>query len=268
MALLEIACFSADHALRAFKSGADRIELCNDREAGGTTPLFEDVQTVKQNVNVPVYVMIRPRGGDFHYNNEEFERMKADIDNFKPTADGLVFGILNNDFTVDKTRTSQLVQRAAPLPCTFHRAFDETLDQRSALEDVVSTGCHAILTSGGASNAISGATMLQDLVQLAQDRIVVIPGGGVRAKILLELHGSARASAYHSSALVDGLTEPDPNEIRRMKILLREQPLDQLVSINLHKPTIPQGEVKSNMHASAVSVGASTPVDELSNRFQ
>jgi copper homeostasis protein len=276
MALLEIACFSADHALRAFNSGADRIEFCNDREAGGTTPTFEDVQMVKRNVNIPVFVMIRPRGGDFNYDEDEFEQMERDVDRFTAISDGFVFGILNDDLTIDIARTIRLVQRAAPLPCTFHRAFDETVNQRTAFEDVVATGCQAVLSSGGAPNAVSGASMLRELVLQARNRIVVIPGGGVRANNLLELHGYTKASAYHSSGIVNGLEDPDPSEIRRMKMLLREQPLAPLASIQLgerlHARPSPDGngggEKQMQVHVAAVSIGASTPVDELNKRLR
>lgn len=275
MALLEIACFNADHALHAFNSGADRIELCDNREAGGTTPSLESLRYVKQNVNIPVFVMIRPRGGDFNYDHGEFEQMQADIDRFKSTADGYVFGILNDDHTVDNTRTMLLVRRATPLPCTFHRAFDETLDLRTAFEDVVSTGCHALLSSGGASNAVSGVNMLRELVRSAGGRITVIPGGGVRARNLVELHGFTKAGVYHSSGLVAGREDPDPNEIRRMKMLLREQPLAQLASIDPTQQQTPRkksepdedGEKHPPLHVSAVSIGASTPVDEINNRL-
>jgi copper homeostasis protein len=275
MALLETACFSVDHALLAFNSGADRIELCDNREAGGTTPSLESLLSVKQNVSIPVFVMIRPRGGDFVYDQSEFERMKADIDQFKSTADGCVLGILDEDSTVDIARTADLVRRAAPLPCTFHRAFDETRDLRRAFEDVVTTGCLALLSSGGASNAVSGASMLRELVQLARGRITVIPGGGVRARNLLELHGFTKAGVYHSSALIDGRTEPDPNEIRRMKMLLREQPLAQLASIDLAQDhgRLPKqvededGNRQTHVHVSAVSTGAGTPVEEFNHRL-
>lgn len=276
MALLEIACFSADHALRAFYSGADRIELCDDREAGGTTPSLEAVQTVKRNVTIPVFVMIRPRGGDFNYDDDEFKRMKGDIDRFRSLVDGFVLGILNDDATVDTARTTTLVQRASPLPCTFHRAFDETQDQRKAFEEVVATGCRAILSSGGASNAVLGATMLSELVQMAKGRITVIPGGGVRARNLLELHGHAKARAYHSSGIVNGCVDSDPNEIRRMKMLLREQPLAELASIDItQRQDCPanldwkeeEDAHHAHVHVSAVSIGASTPVDELNNRL-
>lgn len=281
MALLEIACFSAEHALIAFNSGADRIELCDNREAGGTTPEIESLRTVKQNVSIPVFAMIRPRGGDFNFDNDEFEQMKVDIDQFKSTADGCVFGILNEDSSVDIARTMELVRRAAPLPCTFHRAFDETWNHRQAFEDVIATGCHALLSSGGASSAAGGASVIRELVQLAEGRITVIPGGGVRVKNLVELHGFTKATVYHSSGLAAGRNEPDPGEIRRMKLLLREPPIAQLGSINLKQNQTSQsgqderdgresgtdGDRPSESHISAVSIGASTPVDEFNSRL-
>lgn len=274
MALLETACFDAGHAVMAFNSGADRIELCDNREAGGTTPSLESLLSVKQHVSIPVFVMIRPRGGNFIYDQSEFEQMKAAIDEFKSAADGCVLGVLKEDSTVDIKRTSDLVQRAAPLPCTFHRAFDETRDLRRAFEDVIATGCDALLSSGGASNAVSGASMLRELVQLAKGRITVIPGGGVRARNLLELHGFTKAGVYHSSAIVDDRTEPDPNEIQRMKTLLRDHPLAQFTSFNLnqHQGFISKqrkehdGDRPTDAHVSAVSMG-STPVEELNNRL-
>ena len=223
MALLEIACFSADHAILAFNSGADRIELCKDHKAGGTTPSLESLLAVKRMVSIPVYAMIRPRGGDFDYDEEEFAQMEADIDRLKPMVDGYVFGMVNEDRTVDVARTAALVQRAAPLPCTFHRAFDETYYQRQALEDVIATGCNAVLSSGGNSDAVSGTKVLRDLVKVATGRIVVMPGGGVRASNILELYRATKALAYHSSGLNPEQGVADPDEIRHMKRTLLQQ---------------------------------------------
>ena len=129
MDILEIACFSPEHALVAWKAGADRLELCDGREVGGTTPSLESVMIVKDHVTIPVYVMIRPRGGDFEFSEEEFNQMASDIDLLRQHVDGYVVGILDQHHRVDTSRTAALVQRASPLPCTFHRAFDETQDQ-------------------------------------------------------------------------------------------------------------------------------------------
>ena len=220
MALLEIACFSTDNAITACNAGADRIELCDDREAGGTTPSADSIRIVKQHVTVPVFVMIRPRGGNFAYTEQEFEQMKTDIDRFNAEVDGFVFGILDDEHRVNITRTTELVQMAHPLPCTFHRAFDETRDKFRALEDVIASGCQALLTSGGASNAVTGAHVLSDLVVAAQARITIIPGGGVRSRNINILIAVTGAIFFHSSALTNRNTKVQFDEIRRMKQLL------------------------------------------------
>ena len=124
--------------------------------------------------------MIRPRGGDFHYSNEEFDIMKAEIAWFKENgADGIVLGLLNIDGSIDKQRTSELVQLASPLPVTFHRAFDMSADLNNALEDIIETGCTRILSSGGASNVDLGFNKLIESHKQANGRIEIMPGGGV-----------------------------------------------------------------------------------------
>ncbi|CAK3882327.1 Copper homeostasis cutC [Lecanosticta acicola] len=220
MALLEIACFNPESAILADEAGADRIELCENQEAGGTAPPIEWLTVVKARVNIPVFVMIRPRGGDFVYSESEFESMIANIDKFKASADGFVFGLLDQYRRIDMDRTTRLVRQASPLPCTFHRAFDETPDASEALQAVIATGCAAILTSGGASTAHEGIEALRTLTQKAQGRITVIPGGGVRLQNLSHLRVATGASTFHSSALASGATIPDASDIRQMKRLL------------------------------------------------
>lgn len=219
-ALLEIACFDAESAITAWKAGADRIELCHGKDEGGTTPSLASIELVKQHVTIPVFVMIRPRGGDFTYSGEEFEQMKADIDRFKALVDGLVFGILDTDGEIDVARNSELVRRAVPLPCTFHRAFDEAKDLGRALESIVLAGCHAILSSGGEIDAEAGSVVLAGLVKQAGRRIQIVPGGGVRAKHVRWLRETTRARMFHSSGIPAGESEVDAGEIGRMKALL------------------------------------------------
>ena len=221
MSLLEIACFSAESALIAWKAGADRIELCDEQGKGGTTPSLQTVIKVKQHVRVPVFIMIRPRGGDFYYSKLEFERMLADIDNFKPYADGFVFGVLSASSDVDIQRTSALVRRAAPRPCTFHRAIDATKDIQKSLEDVVATGCRAVLSSGSCVDAGAGASTLADLVRQAQHRIIVMPGGGVRTANLAEILQVTGAAAFHSSGITSKRALVDVEEIAQMRHILR-----------------------------------------------
>lgn len=165
--------------------------------------------------------MIRPLSGAFNPTAQEFQSMESSIDEFKAAgADGFVFGILGADGRVDVDRTRALVTRAVPLPCTFHRAIDETKDLLGALEDVVRAGCHAVLSSGGAASASDGVEGLQAMVERAAGRVVVIPGGGVRGENLAWIRERTGAEVFHSSALSEGSEWPDSSEIQRMKQLL------------------------------------------------
>ncbi|KIX92452.1 uncharacterized protein Z520_11772 [Fonsecaea multimorphosa CBS 102226] len=224
MALLEIACFNPDSAVAASEAGADRIELCDNADVGGTTPPLSWLTTLRDKIKIPINVMVRPRGGDFVYSVEEFQEMKDVILRFKPIADGFVFGILKHDRSVDAVSTSELVKLAAPLPCTFHRAFDETTDLFQALEDIDGCGIRTILTSGGASSAVQNCDVLAQLVKQAGGRVVVMPGGGVRSTNIAELKARTNALVYHSSALIAGQNIADIAEIGQMKAILHPKP--------------------------------------------
>lgn len=224
MAKLEIACFNNNSALVAQANGADRVELCAGMEVGGTTPFLEDVQYVRDALHIKLNVMIRPRGGNFVYSAEELEQMKTDIITFKKLGvDGFVFGILNEDNTVDTVLNKELVELASPAPCTFHRAFDDVPDYRAALEEVISCGFTTVLTSGCTSNVDKGLYTLKALVQQAGDRIVVMPGGGVRSSNIEQLLHETGASYFHSSAITDNSGIADPQEVHRLKTLLNKQ---------------------------------------------
>ncbi|KAL6242150.1 hypothetical protein RBB50_011062 [Rhinocladiella similis] len=233
MALLEIACFNPESAIAAISSGADRIELCDNADLGGTTPPASWLSKIRSNVKakpeIPINIMVRPRGGNFVYTRKEYEMMEETIASLKATGvvDGFVFGILRSDGTVDVEKTKELVALAHPLPCTFHRAFDEVEDLSRALEDVISCGVSTILTSGGASNALQGAEVLRQLVQDAAGRVTIMPGGGVRSTNLKLLHETIGSSAYHSSALIAPESVADMQEIHRMIDILRLATTDQ-----------------------------------------
>ena len=123
---LEIACFNLESALIAQENGADRVELCAEMHLGGTTPNFETIKKAKENLSIDVYVMIRPRGGNFVYSKAEFQQMKSEIEKIKKlNVNGFVFGILNVDNLVNNEQNTELVNLTNPIPCTFHRAFDE-----------------------------------------------------------------------------------------------------------------------------------------------
>src|SRR4051794_24537161 len=151
---LEIAAFNIQSALVAAKAGADRIELCENPADGGTTPSFGTLKTVREKINIPVFPIVRPRGGDFLYSDEEFEVIKKDVVLIKSLGfEGIVFGLLKKDGTIDKQRTAKLVELAYPIEVTFHRAFDRAVEPLHALEEIITCGCQQILTSGQVPNA-------------------------------------------------------------------------------------------------------------------
>ena len=182
MSKLEIACFNLKSAIIAQENGADRVELCAEMKEGGTTPDFEITKQARKELTIDLNVMIRPRGGDFVYTNAEFEQMKAEILAFKKlNVDGFVFGILDKDGNFDKEQNMELVALANPIPCTFHRAFDVVNNVFQSLESVIECGFKTILTSGQKENVVEGITVLTELVKKANNRIIIMPGGGLRS---------------------------------------------------------------------------------------
>ncbi len=197
--LLEITVESLDTALAAERGGADRIELCFELTRGGITPSFAAMRRVHEELEIPLFPIIRPRAGNFVYTEQEFAAMKRDISAARDLGvDGVVFGILRSDRSIDVERTSELVQWARPLDVTFHRAFDESIDLLSALEDVIATGATRLLTSGGATVAPQGVAVLRELVNAAGDRIVIMPGSGLDATNIAKIAAETQAGEFHS----------------------------------------------------------------------
>ena len=218
MKKIEIACFNLESALIAQKAGADRVELCADMLVGGTTPAIEMIQQACENLTIAINVMIRPRGGNFVYSNSEFEQMKSEIEIIKKIGiSGFVFGILNDDNTINIEQNKELVELAKPFSCTFHRAFDEVLDYEKALKNVISCGFSTILTSGTFSNVLEGKEVLKQLVIQANNRIEIMPGGGLRTTNISELDKIVHANWYHSSAITDGSEIASSDEIIQLK---------------------------------------------------
>lgn len=218
MKKLEIACFNLTSALIAQKAGADRVELCADMSVGGTTPAIEMIQQARENLTIDLYVMIRPRGGNFDYSDSELEQMKSEIDTIKKLGiNGFVFGILNEDNSINVNQNKVLVELAKPSPCTFHRAFDEVLNYEKALEDIISCGFSTILTSGTFPNVLEGKEVLRQLVIQANNRIEIMPGGGLRSTNISELDKMVNANWYHSSAITDGSETANQEEIIQLK---------------------------------------------------
>ena len=224
MKKLEIACFNLESALVAAKSNADRIELCADASTGGITPNFEDIKTLRKETDKNIMVMIRPRGGDFCYSDEEFEQMKSEIiliKNFR--VDGFVFGILNKENEIDFERNQELIELAKPFPCSFHRAFDRTSDLENSLETVIKLGFKTILTSGLTSNVNDGKQTLKTLVEKAKNRITIMPGGGLRSTNIQEIDSFTNATYFHSSALIDNSGIANLEEINLLKTLINSE---------------------------------------------
>ncbi|RZJ71775.1 copper homeostasis protein CutC [Flavobacterium sp.] len=212
---IEIACFNVASVRVAQESGADRIEFCQGYDLGGITPDFESLKAIKPELHIPIFVMIRPRGGDFVYSDAEFEQMKHDLKKFREIADGFVFGMLTSDSKLDIARNSELV-KLTTLPCTLHRAFDEISDSEAALEDAIACGFQNILTSGGKGNAIDNLENLTELVRKASGRITIMPGGGVRSSNIEKLSHTT-ALWFHSAAVTDASQDANPDEIEKIK---------------------------------------------------
>ncbi|MDQ1162813.1 copper homeostasis protein [Chryseobacterium sp. SORGH_AS 447] len=218
MSKIEIACFNPESAITAFENGADRIELCDGLSEGGTTPDFETVKQLHERITIPMFVMIRPRGGDFTYSNEEFEKMKSDLIQLKSlNVDGFVFGILDENDEVNVEQNRELVKLAEPYPCTFHRAFDRAKDLETSLEKVIDCGFKTILTSGQEANVSEGKENLKKLVELSASRIEILVGGGLRSSNIEEIRQYTKAQYFHSSAITDGGAYASAEEVMALK---------------------------------------------------
>ena len=195
--IIEVCAESHEHAVKAEKAGADRIELCKDLHLDGLTPDYQTAKNTIEKLNIPVFVLIRPREGDFIYSEEEFELMKRDILKFKEIGcKGIVSGILNNDKTIDIERTRELVKLSRPLEFTFHRAFDVVKDPFNEIENLVEIGVNRILTSGQKDKAMDGLVLLEKLNSISDKRIIIMPGSGISKNnlksfnLFREIHGS------------------------------------------------------------------------------
>ncbi len=192
---------SVESSLNAQQGGADRIELCADLIEGGITPSYAMLKLVMEKLTIPVNVLVRPRGGDFLYTDYEFEVIKKDIEFCKQIgANGVVIGILTEDGTVDKIRTQELIEAARPMSVTFHRAFDMTRDPIEALNTLIELGVDRLLTSGQEANVYKGIPTLKRIVEHADNRIVIMPGGGVTETNIKEVVEKTGVNEIHASA--------------------------------------------------------------------
>lgn len=225
--ILEIPVFSADDALVAARHGAGRLELCTSYLEGGLTPGGGLLRYLKDQLTLPVFVMIRPRAGDFYYSGHDISVMKEEIRLLKDLgADGFVFGMLNRDRTVDTAACRALIRAAGNLPCTFHRAFDLVPDVEEALKQLTDCGFTRILTSGQSDSVDGGVQTLIRLIEIAGDEVVIMPGGGLRPEHLRdlwnqgglqEIHASCRSDRVKKVERAGGFTSVDSRLIERFK---------------------------------------------------
>jgi len=198
--IIEIATTDYTTTKSAVEGRADRIELCAALTEGGTTPAYGTIKKCREDFQVQLFPIIRPRSGDFLYSDEEFEMMMNDVKLCKDLGcDGVVVGLLMSDGSIDIKRTAKLIELAYPLEVTFHRAFDRCKDPLEAMEQLINAGCQRILTSGQQPTAPQGIELLAQLVKAADERIVIMPGSGVRADNIKQLADKTEAIEFHSS---------------------------------------------------------------------
>lgn len=217
--LLEICAYNIQSCLVANHAGASRIELCADPDVGGTTPSYGLIQYALEHLSIPVFPMIRTRGGNFIYDHHDLAIMKKDILACRDLGcTGIATGIQLVNGRIDKHNLAKLVEWAYPMAVTCHKVFDRTTDALQALEDVIEAGCSRILTSGLKPTALEGKDILAELISQANGRIIIMPGGGVRSSNIAQLAAGTNAVEYHSSGLISKSTDylADQHEIELM----------------------------------------------------
>lgn len=201
--MLEVCAFNIQSCIIAEKVGAVRAELCDNPIEGGTTPSYGQIKRTREKISIQLYPIIRPRAGSYFYDEDEFAIMLHDIKISKELGcDGISIGVQKRDGTIDTDRLKKIVEVAYPLGVTCNRAFDAAPDPFKALEDIISTGCERILTSGQKSAAPDAGEILRKLVEQADDRIIIMPGAGIRSSNIEQLIKESGATEYHTSARI------------------------------------------------------------------
>jgi len=226
---MEVCCYNLESAIYAEAAGADRIELCANRHQGGTTPSYGMLEVVRKIVDIPIFSMIRPRGGDFLYRKEELEVMLHDIQMAKELGmEGVVMGVLRKDGQVDIEVMSRLIEVVRPMEVTFHRAFDLTPDPIKSLEDLKSLGVDRLLTSGHQTSAFDGMVLIKSLVETAGEAISVMPGAGVNEANVLQILEHTGAREFHVSATG---TRPSKMKFHKDQVQMGQQQSEYLIEI-------------------------------------
>ena len=221
---IEICCGSIQSAANAKAGGAVRVELCQGLIEVGTTPSYSTIEYAVKELGLQVFVLVRPRGGDFCYNELEIKTMDEDVEFCKRAGvAGIVVGFLHPDGSIDTELTRRFVKLAAPLPVTFHRAFDRCPEPLKALEQIIDCGCARILTSGCKPTAMEGADMLKQLVQQANGRIKILAGSGITPENAAALKQQTGVPEIHGSCKItrpDGAWETDTEQVKKLLEML------------------------------------------------
>lgn len=200
-AVLEVCAFHLESCLIAERCGAVRVELCDNPVEGGTTPSYGTIKKVREKISIKLYPILRPRSGNYFYSDEEFDILKDDIEICKQLGcDGISVGISTINSEIDTERLKRIVEWAGPMGVTCNRVFDCAPEPFKALENIISCGCERILTSGQKSAAPDAADLLKQLVEIAGERIIIMPGAGVKSSNIAKLRNISGAKEFHSSA--------------------------------------------------------------------
>jgi copper homeostasis protein len=240
--IIEVCVDSLESAMAAERGGARRVELCSSLLEGGVTPSAGLIATARKRLSIGLHITIRPRAGDFCYDAEEIDVMRRDVLMAKQLGvDGVVFGILDVDGNVDIQKTRELVDLARPLQTTYHRAFDMSADLSRSLEQVVETGANRILTSGGAQSALEGAATLHSLVELSNERVIIMAGGGINAQNVQTVLDKTGAREIHA-----GLRTPIASPMRYRK---ENVSMGSLAGTEFMRFTVPEEKVAQLVRA-------------------
>jgi copper homeostasis protein len=222
--LLEAPVFNVQAAMEAAQQGIDRLELCANFPEGGETPSAGMLRFLKSELDLPIFVMIRPRGGDFVYSSKELLVMKHDIQLLGDLgADGFVFGVLDAQGAVNESACEFLLRAAGSKPCTFHRAIDASANLQDSLKKIMQLGFQRVLTSGGKNSLTEGLDQVVDLLHLAQDQLIVMPGGGLKPAHVPILKASGYLKEIHASCK---LAKPSTNQFTNPELSFSSAPLD------------------------------------------
>ncbi|MBA4167038.1 MAG: copper homeostasis protein CutC [Chitinophagaceae bacterium] len=201
--ILEVCAFTIQSCITAEKAGAARVELCDNPVEGGTTPSYGAIKQVRERISILLYPIIRPRSGNYYYSEEEYAILRKDIEIcLELGCNGISVGAQTINAEIDTEMLKRIVEWAGPMGVTCNRVFDGTPDPFKALEDIISTGCERILTSGQKSAAPDAGALLGKLVKQAGDRIIIMPGAGVKSTNIKKLAEESGAKEFHSSARI------------------------------------------------------------------